>query len=112
MGLNDVFKALSDGTRRQILKMLQKSDLTAGEIADQFDMSKPSISHHLNILKQANLVQDWRTGQHIVYSLNTTVFQEVIGWLYNVLDSSPSPRAGTDSSEETKLNPNYNAKER
>lgn len=112
MGLNDVFKALSDGTRRQILKMLQKGDLTAGEIADQFDISKPSISHHLNMLKQANLVQDWRTGQHIVYSLNTTVFQEVIGWLYNVLDSSPGARAEPDSLEEIKTYPNYNGKER
>jgi DNA-binding transcriptional ArsR family regulator len=67
--------------------MLQNGDLTAGEIADQFDMTKPSISHHLNILKQANLVQDVRKGQNICYSLNTTVFQEVIGWFYGMLDT-------------------------
>ena len=85
MQFNNVFKALSDSTRRQILNMLQKGDLTAGDIADQFDMTKPSISHHLNILKQANLVQDIRKGQNIYYSLNTTVFQEVIGWLYDFL---------------------------
>lgn len=85
MPLNLVFRALSDGSRRQILHMLQKGDLTAGEIADQFNISKPSISHHLNILKQARLVQDVRQGQNIVYSLNTTVFQEMVGWFYDIL---------------------------
>ncbi|AEI38952.1 transcriptional repressor SdpR-like protein [Paenibacillus mucilaginosus 3016] len=55
--------------------------MTAGEIADKFDMSKPSISHHLNLLKQAELVWDERRGQHIVYSLNLTVFQELMKWL-------------------------------
>lgn len=85
MPLNLVFKALSDATRRQILNMLQNGDLTAGEISEQFNMTKPSISHHLNILKQANLVQDLRKGQNIYYSLNTTVFQDVIGWFYDIL---------------------------
>jgi len=87
MPLNLVFKALSDGSRRQILHLLQKGDMSAGEIADQFSISKPSISHHLNILKQARLVQDVRQGQKIVYSLNTTVFQEVVGWFYDILGS-------------------------
>lgn len=85
MPLNDVFKALSDPNRREILKLLQKGDLTAGEIAEHFTMTKPSISHHLNVLKQANLVQDVRKGQNIYYSLNTTVFQEVIGWFYDFM---------------------------
>ncbi len=92
MPLNTVFKALSDATRREILNMLQKSDLSAGEIADQFDMTRPSISHHLNILKQANLVQDVRQGQNIYYSLNTTVFQEVISWCYDILGISPKSK--------------------
>lgn len=87
MPLNRVFKALSDPTRRQILNMLQKSDLAAGEIAERFDMTKPSISHHLNILKQADLVQDLRKGQNIYYSLNTTVFQEVLGWFLEMMGS-------------------------
>jgi len=86
--LNIAFKALADASRRQILNMLQTGDLTAGEIADHFSMTKPSISHHLNILKQANLVQDLRKGQNIYYSLNTTVFQELIGWFYDIIDSS------------------------
>jgi ArsR family transcriptional regulator len=88
MSLSLVFKALSDGTRREILRMLQKGDLTAGEIANQFDLTKPSISHHLNVLKQAELVQDIRQGQNIHYSLNTTVFQDVLGWFIGVLRDS------------------------
>ncbi|MFA7573729.1 MAG: autorepressor SdpR family transcription factor [Lutispora sp.] len=84
--LNMPFKALSDPTRRKIIQMLKEKDMTAGDIADQFDMTKPSISHHLNILKQAQLVIDQRKGQNIYYSLNTTVFQEVINWFFNVTD--------------------------
>ncbi|WP_233531296.1 autorepressor SdpR family transcription factor [Paenibacillus alkalitolerans] len=83
MPINQAFKALSDPTRRKILDLLRDRDLTAGEIAEHFDMTKPSISNHLNILKQAELVWDERKGQHIVYSLNTTVFQDVMKWLLN-----------------------------
>lgn len=78
--LNDTFKALSDPVRRQILKMLREKDMTAGEIAEQFAISKPSISHHLNILKVANLVLSEKKGQNVIYSLNTTIFQEIIEW--------------------------------
>ena len=80
-----VFKALSDPTRREILRLLKRRDLTAGEIADRFDITKPSISHHLALLKQARLVLDERRGQNIVYSLNTTVFQEALGWMLEIL---------------------------
>jgi ArsR family transcriptional regulator, arsenate/arsenite/antimonite-responsive transcriptional repressor len=79
--LNDTFKAMADPTRRQILQLLKKGKLTAGEIAEHFDMTKPSLSHHLNVLKNAGLVLDERQGQFISYSLNTTVFQDAIGWL-------------------------------
>lgn len=78
---DDLFKALSDPTRRSILKMLRRGDMTAGEIAEQFDITKPSMSHHLNVLKQAGLVLSDRNGQHIYYSLNTTVLQDVMVWL-------------------------------
>jgi DNA-binding transcriptional ArsR family regulator len=87
MPLNLVFKALSDATRREILRMLQQGDLTAGEIYERFNMTRPIISHHLSILKQASLVQDVRKGQNICYSINTTVFQEVIGWFYEMMGS-------------------------
>jgi DNA-binding transcriptional ArsR family regulator len=80
MSINKTFQALSDPTRREILKMLQAKDLTAGEIADHFNISKPSVSHHLNVLKNADLVQDERHGQFIYYSLNTTVMDEVMAW--------------------------------
>jgi len=82
------FKALSDGTRREILHLLRKGDMTAGEIAEHFNISKPSISHHLNVLKQSNLVQDSRQRQNIYYTLNTTVFQEVMGWFLGLLENS------------------------
>ncbi|MCI8556729.1 MAG: winged helix-turn-helix transcriptional regulator [Lachnospiraceae bacterium] len=81
--MNNAFKALSDPTRRRILKLLSDRDLTAGEIAECFDISKPSISHHLNTLKTAGLVLDERKGQNIIYSLNMTVFQDLIKWFFD-----------------------------
>lgn len=81
--LNLPFKALADPTRRKIIMLLKKESLTPGEIAEHFDITKPSISHHLNMLKQADLVSDERKGQNIYYTLNTTVFQEVIGWFFD-----------------------------
>lgn len=83
--MNESFKALSDPTRRKILRLLREKDMTAGEIADQFNMTKPSISHHLSQLKQAKLVIDERKGQHIIYSLNTSVVQEMVGWFLDIL---------------------------
>ena len=86
--MNESFKALSDKTRRQILELLKEKDLTAGEIAENFKMSKPSISHHLNILKQAGLIIDEKQGQYIYYSLNTTAFQEITKWLFDLKERS------------------------
>ena len=82
--MNHVFKALNDPTRRQILELLREKDLTAGDIAEAFDISKPSISHHLDLLKQANLVDSYRNGQFIIYSLNTTVVDDLINWLLTI----------------------------
>ena len=81
--MGDAFKALADPTRRRILELLAQGDLTAGEIAEHFDMTKPSVSHHLNILKSAALITDERRGQNIVYSVNLTVFQELMQWFYD-----------------------------
>ncbi|MGN0652529.1 MAG: autorepressor SdpR family transcription factor [Gemmiger sp.] len=81
--MGDVFKALSDPTRRKILELLRDGSMTAGDIAAHFDMAKPSVSHHLNVLKSAQLVTDERQGQNIVYCLNLTVFQEVLKWFYD-----------------------------
>lgn len=79
--MNAVFKALNDPTRRKILEMLREKDMTAGEIADAFNISKPSISHHLDLLRQADLVVSVKEGQFIHYSINTTVMDEIIQWI-------------------------------
>ena len=78
--MNALFKALNDPTRREILAILKEGDLTAGEIADRFEISKPSISHHLDLLRQAGLVESVKEGQFIYYSLNTTVMDEMLKW--------------------------------
>lgn len=85
--MNNLFKALNDSTRRQILDLLKEKDLAAGEIAEAFDISKPSISHHLDLLKNAGLVSSERDGQFIVYSLDTTALEEATQWLFNLLNS-------------------------
>jgi ArsR family transcriptional regulator len=82
--MNHIFKALDDPTRREILDMLKEKDMTAGEIADKFNISKPSISHHLDILKQAKLVVAIKQGQFQLYSLNTTIMDEIIQWMINL----------------------------
>ena len=79
--MNTVFKALNDPTRRAILELLQKKDMTAGDIADKFQISFPSISHHLDLLKQAQLVTTSKEGQFVYYSLNTTVMDEIVKWM-------------------------------
>jgi ArsR family transcriptional regulator, arsenate/arsenite/antimonite-responsive transcriptional repressor len=79
--LNTIFKALNDQTRRDILELLKEKDMTAGDIADQFSISKPSISHHLDLLRQAELVVSVKEGQYIYYSLNTTVMDEMLKWI-------------------------------
>ncbi len=79
-----VFKALADPTRRRILKRLQKGSATAGELAEDSDMSRPSLSHHFNVLKEARLVRNERRGQHIVYSLNTSVFEDTAAMLFDL----------------------------
>ncbi len=79
--MKDIFKALNDETRREILELLKKKDLTAGEIAENFSISKPSISHHLDILQRADLITGEKRGQFIHYSINTTILDDVFTWL-------------------------------
>ena len=76
--MNEGWTAVSDKSRREILDLLRKRDMSAGEIADNFNISKPSISHHLNILKNAGLVEFEKKGQSLIYSINTTVFQDIM----------------------------------
>src|SRR5215831_19443 len=87
MSVQEVFKALSDPSRRRILKILKEGSKTAGELADSFPMTKGSLSHHFNVLKAADLVRSERRGQTIVYSLNTSVFEDVAAVLLDLFQS-------------------------
>jgi ArsR family transcriptional regulator len=82
--MDGLFKALNDGTRREILNLLKEKDLTAGEIAEAFHISKPSISHHLEILKNAELVSSEKKGQFVVYSINTTILDDILSFILNL----------------------------
>lgn len=88
--MNTLFKALNDPTRRAILEMLRDGPRTAGDIADAFHFSKPTISHHLDLLRQADLVTSDKQGQFVTYTLNMTVFDEIIEWLMQFKDSTSS----------------------
>jgi len=79
--MNALFKALNDKTRRQIVELLKDKDMNAGEIAKHFNISKPSISHHLDILKRADLITSEKKGQFVEYSLNTSILEDVISWI-------------------------------
>lgn len=84
--MDEVFKALGDPTRRRILRLLNDKEMTAGQLAEQFAISAPSMSHHFNVLKQADLISARRDGQQIVYALNTTVFQDVLAALLELFN--------------------------
>lgn len=84
--MNDVFKALADPSRRHILRLLATGEKTAGQIAQRFALTKPSLSHHFNVLKDADLIVSRREGQHIHYALNTTVLQDLYVWLVDLVD--------------------------
>lgn len=104
--MNLLFKALNDPTRRAILELLRGGDRNAGDIADCFAMSKPSISHHLDLLKQAGLVDSLKQGQFVVYTLNTTVLDELLGWLLSLQPSTapaPAPEPSTTSAPSEKI---------
>ena len=90
--MNAVFKALSDPTRREILRLLSRGEKTAGDLAERFDMSKPSMSHHFAVLKEADLISSRRNGQQIWYSLNTTVAQDAISWVMDLVERSAKKR--------------------
>jgi DNA-binding transcriptional ArsR family regulator len=80
-----VFKALSDANRRKIISLLRKNDMTAGEIADHFNISKPSISEHLKILKNAELISSEKKGQFITYFLNSSILEDVITYFMEII---------------------------
>ena len=80
-----VFKAFSDKNRRKIIRLLQKGDMTAGEIAAHFNISKPSVSEHLRILKNADLISSEKNGQFIKYFLNTSILEDIISYFMEII---------------------------
>jgi DNA-binding transcriptional ArsR family regulator len=89
---DSAFKALADPTRRQILAMLRQGEMTAGALAERFEMTKPSMSHHFAVLKEADLITSRRDGQQIWYGLNTTVVQDLMAWALDLLKDGKSPK--------------------
>ena len=84
MSLQETLKALSDPTRRDILQMLRGGSKSAGEISDHFDITAAAISRHLSVLKDADLIRDQREGKFIIYTLNTSVLEDVMLWVNNL----------------------------
>ncbi len=89
MGSVETFKALSDPVRREILMLLKKGRLSAGEIGSNFEMTGATISYHLNILKKAELTFESREKNHIYYELNTAVLEEVLLWISDLKGEAP-----------------------
>ena len=81
MGLQNTLKALSDPVRREILELLKKRRMSAGEICEHFDITAAAISRHLSVLKDADLIRDNRQGKFIYYELNTSVLEEIMLWI-------------------------------
>ena len=81
MGIQNTMKALADPIRREILNMLKGGRMSAGEIVDKFDVTGASISRHLSVLKEADLIRDFREGKFIFYELNASVLEEIMLWI-------------------------------
>ncbi|MBN2729555.1 MAG: winged helix-turn-helix transcriptional regulator [Bacteroidales bacterium] len=86
--VNKVWKALDDPTRRRILELLREGPLNAGELGARFNMTGASMSHHLNLLADAELVEREKRGQFVIYELNTTVFQGLMEWMLSLKDKT------------------------
>ena len=98
---NEAFKALADPTRREILRLLRKGEMTAGDLAERFDMTKPTMSHHFSVLKQADLLTSRREGQTIWYGLNTTVVQDLLAWAMDLVGGDHEKPAGKTTPRES-----------
>jgi DNA-binding transcriptional ArsR family regulator len=93
--MHEVFKALADPSRREILRLLAGGEKSAGDLARHFDLSKPSVSHHFAVLKDADLVRSRREGQTIIYALNTTVVQDALTWFSDLIGMKGSTERGS-----------------
>ena len=88
MGFESTFKALSDPTRRRILELLRTGEKSAGELAAHFGTTNATISHHLSVLRDAELIDDEKRGKYIYYSLNTSVMGDIYAWVAGILEGS------------------------
>ncbi|SPE34301.1 Transcriptional repressor SdpR (modular protein) [Acidobacteriia bacterium SbA2] len=113
---NQAFKAIADPTRREILRLLRRGEMTAGDLAERFDMTKPTMSHHFAVLKEADLLTSRRDGQQIWYGLNTTVVQDLMAWAMDLMRSESRPKENrpkenrTDDKPGAKTPPEEDAK--
>ncbi len=87
--MSKVFKALADPTRRKVLQLLREEELSAGELAEHFDFSKPTLSRHFSVLKEADLIQSNKRGNHIFYRLNISVLEEAMWAMMNMFGVNP-----------------------
>lgn len=88
LGLQETLKALADPIRREILNLLKKGRLSAGDISEHFSVSAPSISRHLSVLKDADLIRDTREGKFIFYEINTSVLEETMLWIADLKEDN------------------------
>jgi DNA-binding transcriptional ArsR family regulator len=91
--MDDVWKALADPTRRRILALLRERDMSAGEVAEHFQLSKPTLSGHFTVLKHAGLIRGDKHGTSIVYQLNATLVEEALWHLMSALNMNPREKA-------------------
>lgn len=105
---NQAFKAIADPTRREILRLLRRGEMTAGDLAERFDMTKPTMSHHFAVLKEADLLTSRRERQTIWYGLNTTVVQDLMAWAMDLIRSGEDGDEKPSRRKETKLKDNEN----
>lgn len=101
--MNMIFLALSDPTRREILRVLRERDFTAGELSERFPLAKSTLSGHFNVLKNAGLIIPEKNGTSIVYSLNLSVFEQTVAAIWELLgvqsggDAAPGPKISSKS---------------
>ena len=92
MGINEVFRALGDPTRREMVRLLREGDLTAGELAERFDLARSTLSEHCAVLKEAGLVVTERQGTKVVYSLNTSTAEDALAAVLGLLGTQKGAR--------------------
>ena len=105
MGMSETLKAISDPVRRKIIEMLRKEKMTAGDIANKFNLTNSTVSYHLSYLKKADLIKEEKYKKYIYYKLNTSVFEEILVWIYQF---GKDDKKGDNNNEEKNWLENFN----